>query len=207
MLRNILAAFAEYKTLSIAFFVALILMIFAWIMAARSIGRRNRERDAVLGKLKEEATLRKEFSNITAESALAADGKRLMHGISLNVQQTLDKAPDLMDEFDALPDPVKCVYALSFVFCEDADTLSAFFRLNGKPLTEYALMGAEEIFDEDTLAIFSQCYKMFDDDDEETSCLPEDVEKLDRLFALADKTVIFNNTRTFVSQNIEAFRL
>lgn len=207
MLGNILAAFWEYKKLSLIFIVAFILMVFVMIMAVRSSRRRNRDRDDFLERARKESELRKAFAHVTAESALSADGKDLMHGLALNIQKTLDKAPDLLPEFESMPDGAKYIYALSFVFCEDAETLSAFFRLNGKPLTYFSLLAAREIFDSQSLALFEEAYKMFDDEDEETSCLPERVEEIDKAFSETDKTTIFQNVKTFVSQNIEAFRL
>ena len=39
MLREMLHAFVEYKKISVVFAVAVVLMVFGWIMAARSIRR------------------------------------------------------------------------------------------------------------------------------------------------------------------------
>ena len=89
------------------------------------------------------------------------------------------------------------------MFCEDADTLSRFFRLNGKPLTSSALDAARHTFDAPTLALFETGYKMFDSDDETTSSLPADVDALDRDFAAADKTVLYENIRDYIAEQIE----
>ena len=85
MLREMLHAFVEYKKLSIVFAVAVVLMVFGWIMAARSIRKRNRERDAVLEKLRQERALRQRFADLTAEKAMQADGKALLHALALQI--------------------------------------------------------------------------------------------------------------------------
>ena len=103
--------------------------------------------------------------------------------------------------FTALPQEKQIVYALDFVLCEDAETLSGFFRLNGKPLTSAALEGARRAFDARHLELFELGFKMFDPDDETTSALPGDVEKLDADFAAADEAALYDSIKRFIADN------
>ena len=203
MIGNILHAFAEYKFLTAVLVFAAVLAVFVWIKAIRASKRHNAEREAVLAKLQKEKELRERFACLTPELVQSADVCDLLHGVALGIQSQIEKAEDVNASFLALSEAQQYVYALNFVFCEDADTLSRFFRLNGKPLTTAALDAARRTFDADTLALFEMGYRMFDADDETTSSLPDDVDALDRSFSSADKTVLFDNIRKYIAEQIE----
>ena len=203
MIGNILHAFAEYKLLTALLCVAAVLAVFAWVKALRASKKHNAEREATFARLQKEKELRDAFSSLTPELVQSADVSDMLHGIALGVQSSLEKETDVNAAFTALPVERQYIYALNFVFCEDADTLSRFFRLNGKPLTTAALNAARLTFDDDTRALFEKGYKMFDDEDETTSSLPADVDALDRAFADADKTQLFENIRKYIAEHIE----
>lgn len=203
MLHNMLGAFAQYKALTAVLIVAVIALIFVSIMASRAVRRHNAERDAVLDRLKKEEALRKQYASFTRETALAADGRELLHGVALCIQKSLETVPDMTAAFGALPQEKQIVYALSFVLCEDAETLSAFFRLNGKPLTTAALEGARRTFDARHLELFEKGFRMFDSDDETTSSVPDEVRQLDADFAAADEKALYEGIRNFIADNAE----
>ena len=205
MLSNVFRAFAEYKVLTAILIAAVIALIFVAAMAARAVRRHNAARDAILDKLKKEEALRKKYGTFTRETALRSDGKELLHGVALCIQKSLEKETDLTAAFLALPAEKQAVYALDYVLCEDAETLSAFFRLNGKPLTSAALAGARRAFDTPHLELFEKGYRMFDPDDETTSSVPEDVRQLDADFAAADEAALYEGIRNFIADNAEIF--
>ena len=202
MIENMLHAFAEYKGLTAILIVAVVLLAFVTVKAFRAVRRHNAERDAILDRFKKEQALREKYGSFTRETALQADGKELLHGVALCIQRTLEEESDMTAAFSALPAEKQTVYALDFVLCEDAQTLSAFFRLNGKPLTTAALEGARKTFDARHAELFERGYRMFDPDDETTSALPEDVKRLDADFA-ADEAVLFEGIRNFIADNAE----
>ena len=205
MIRNMFQAFAQYKTLTTILIAALILLVFVMIKASRAVRRHNAERDAILDRLKKEEALRKKYGALTRETALEADGKELLHGVALCIQKALESEPDLTAAFNGLPAEKQIVYALDFVLCEDAGTLSAFFRLNGKPLTTAALEGARRTFDARHLELFEQGFRMFDPDDETASTMPDDVGRLDADFAAADDAALYEGIRNFIADNAELF--
>ena len=114
--------------------VAIIIAIFAWAKALKS-GKERRER------LKKEAAiwkrdyeLREKFTILTEEKLNSTEETELLHGVCMNIQVMLEKATDMTESFNALPDEKKFIYALEY-FDEDAKkSLSAFFRNNGEPL-------------------------------------------------------------------------
>lgn len=203
MLRNIISAFAQYKGLTAILIAAILLLIFVSIKASRAVRRHNAERDAILDRLKKEKELTRKYASFTHETALQADGKELLHGVALCIQKSLEKEADMTAAFTALPTEKQIVYALDFVLCEDAETLSAFFRLNEKPLTTAALEGARRTFDARHLELFEKGFRMFDPDDETTSSLPEDVKQLDADFAAADETELYKGIQYFIADNAE----
>lgn len=114
--------------------VAIILAIILWIKAIKS-GKERRER------LKKEAAswkrdyeLREKFTILTEEKLNSTEETELLHGVAMNIQVELEKATDMTESFNALPEEKKYIYALEY-FDEDAKkSLSTFFKNNGEPL-------------------------------------------------------------------------
>ena len=114
--------------------VAVIIAIFAWSKALKS-GKERREkmkREAALWKRDYE--LREKFTILTEEKLNSTEETELLHGAAMNIQVMLEKANDMTESFNSLPDAKKYIYALEY-FDEDAKKkLSAFFKNNGEPL-------------------------------------------------------------------------
>ena len=114
--------------------VAVIIAIFAWSKALKS-GKERREkmkREAALWKRDYE--LREKFTILTEEKLNSTEETELLHGAAMNIQVMLEKANDMTESFNSLPDAKKYIYALEY-FDEDAKkNLSAFFKNNGEPL-------------------------------------------------------------------------
>ena len=114
--------------------VAIIIAIFAWSKALKA-GKERRE------KMKKEAAiwkrdyeLREKFTILTEEKLNSTEETELLHGVAMNIQVKLEKANDMTESFNALPQEKKFVYALEY-FDEDAKKkLSVFFKNNGEPL-------------------------------------------------------------------------
>ena len=198
MIHELLTAFAQHKALTALLIVLVALLIFTSIKAARAVRKRNAERDKILKKLKADAALREKYASVTRAEALAADGRELLHGVALNIQQRLESESDLTAAFRALPAHEQFIYAWNYLLCEDADTISAFFRLNGSPLTDAALEGARAAFDDAHREVFERGFRMFDPDDETTSAREQDIRTLDADFA-AEQDVLVDCIRTFIA--------
>lgn len=208
MLKEIIAAFGEYYYITIVFVMFLIAAVFAWAKAVSALKLRNRRRDEVLAKLREENELCGEYSALTAEKSLSAEPERLLRGVALNIQRALEKSDDMNAAFLAMPEEKRFIYALDFVFCEDAESLSDFFRKNGKPLTKAADEAVNRIIGGSFYAVFNRGYRMFDDDDEELSVTPDDVRALDSEYAAAIESgqgEIFSAVKKYICDNAEFF--
>ena len=114
--------------------IAIIIAILAWSKALKA-GKARRE------KMKKEAAiwkrdyeLREKFTILTEEKLNSTEETELLHGVAMNIQVELEKATDMNESFNALPQEKKFVYALEY-FDEDAKkNLSVFFKNNGEPL-------------------------------------------------------------------------
>ena len=114
--------------------IAIIIAILAWSKALKA-GKARRE------KMKKEAAiwkrdyeLREKFTILTEEKLNSTEETELLHGVAMNIQVELEKATDMTESFNALPQEKKFVYALEY-FDEDAKkNLSVFFKNNGEPL-------------------------------------------------------------------------
>ena len=208
MLKEIIAAFAEYYYITIVFVIFLIAAVFVWIKAISASKKKGIRRDAVLARLREENELCKEFSELTAEKAQSAEPKRLLKGVALNIQRDLEKREDMNSAFLKMSEQKRFIYALDFVFCEDAESLSDFFRKNGKPLTTTADEAVSRIISGDFYAVFNKGYRMFDDDDEELSTVPDDVSTLDSEYSAVlerGKGELFSAVKKYICDNVDFF--
>ena len=113
---------------------AVIIAIFAWSKALKS-GKERREKmrkEAAIWKRDYE--LREKFTILTEEKLNSTEEAELLHGVAMNIQVRLEKASDMTESFNSLPEEKKYIYALEY-FDEDAKkALSTFFKNNGEPL-------------------------------------------------------------------------
>ena len=146
--------------------VAIIIAIFAWAKALKS-GKARRER------LKKEAAiwkrdyeLREKFTVLTEEKLNSTEETELLHGVAMNIQVMLEKATDMTESFNTLPNEKKFIYALEY-FDEDAKkSLSAFFKNNGEPLISIVPDALNAIGAEKYVESYGTLLPMYDPDSE-----------------------------------------
>lgn len=146
--------------------VAIIIAIFAWSKALKS-GKERRER------LKKEAAiwkrdyeLREKFTVLTEEKLNSTEETELLHGVAMNIQASLEKATDMTELFNTLPQEKKFVYALEY-FDEDAKkSLSTFFKNNGEPLISVVPDALNAIGEGKYVEHYGRLLPMYDPDSE-----------------------------------------
>lgn len=146
--------------------VAIIIAIFAWSKALKS-GKERRER------LKKEAAiwkrdyeLRENFTVLTEEKLNSTEETELLHGVAMNIQASLEKATDMTELFNTLPQEKKFVYALEY-FDEDAKkSLSTFFKNNGEPLISVVPDALNAIGEGKYVEHYGRLLPMYDPDSE-----------------------------------------
>lgn len=201
-----IAYFLERPYLIAILAVLIVITLFVCVKAGQASARRGKANEALLKKLKEENELRNEFAVLTETLVKNADSVRLFKGVALNLQKKISDSADMESEFSNLSDGQKMIYALSFVVEDGGEKLSNFFRINGKPVTDNALSAFGKLFDGRAYEIFESEYNSFDPDNEESSVIPEEIEKFDAEFAsLIGTDSICSAGGKYISQNAEKF--
>lgn len=180
-----------YRTHPWVILLLAVLVIFTlWVCykAAKAGSKRNAANEKTIKKIKEENELTNEFAILTETTIASADPERLFKGVALNLQKRVSEKSDIVAEFNSLTQEQKEVYSLYSVIDDGAEKLSAFFSVSTKPLTTEALNGFKRIFDGRAVEIFENEYLAYDSDDETTSFISEEIEKLDKEFSETVKT-------------------
>lgn len=190
-----------------AIFGILILITgFVCFKAAQASSKRYKKNEAIMNKLKEENILRNEFAVLTDTLIENSEASRLFKGVALNLQKKISDTPDMRSEFDKFTAVQKEIYAISFVAEDGAEKLSGFFRANGQPVTGSALSLFKKIFDGKAVEIFEKEYNAFDEDNEETSLIPEEIKNYDAEFSkLVSVDDIFEKAGRYIKENKENF--
>lgn len=208
MIKEIIAAFAEYKLFTAALIVAVILLVFVLFKAAKASQKSSARRDRLLEQMREDKKIYEEFKALTPAKAAKTEPSRLLHGAGVSVQREIEDAADMEKAFAELSAEKKYAYALNFLFCEDAESLSDFFRRNGKPLTEVADEAVREVIGGELYGLFHSGYCMFDEDNEEVSVIPDEVAKLDEEYKQMFEKLnfdIFSKISDFITNNLRLF--
>lgn len=209
MLKDMLQVFSQYKLATAILVIFIIITVVLMVITSKASRKRTAERNAVIKKLEEERKLRAEYKSVSDELITNAPDNRLLFGIAANIQQELETKADMNYEFDIMPDEKKLVYALNFVFEDTEKALSDFFRANGKPLTPWAKRAVKDVIGEKELtALFNREYEMFDPDNEDTSLINSEVERIDSDFSalMAErKNEYLKYAAEFIRENKEIF--
>jgi hypothetical protein len=182
------------------------LCVFAWVKALRAAKRRQKEKEELVRALEYEKQLRKDFAALDRDACAAVSAERLTEGVCTYLQLWLETQPDLTAAFDSLTEPQKLAYALGYVIQDSRKSLSHFFRANGKPLTPWALRAVEELIGGPYAAIFREAYGAFDEENEEVSLLPANIQAWNASFAALrqeEPEALYAEARAFLLAHLE----
>lgn len=190
----------------VIFGVLILITLFVCIKAGQASSKRYKANEAIMKKLKEENILRNEFAVLTDSLIEKSEPAKLFKGVALNLQKRVSDAADMNTEFEKLTQEQKEIYALSFVAEDGSEKLSEFFKTNGQPVTGIALEAFKRIFDGSAVEIFEREYNSFDENNEDTSVIPEEIQKSDEEFAqLIFSDTICDTAGKFIKENSEKF--
>ena len=203
-------AFIDYYREHIYFLFILIALVLltVWVVvkALKSSSARRKANEAVMKKLEEDTALRKEFENLTHEKAQSAPPEKLFKGVALGLCREIEKSADMLSTFNSFSENQKKIYALYFVFEDGAEKLSRFFKINGKPLTDYAKSAVDEIYGGEIASVFGKEYLAYDENDETTSLIPSEIEADDTEFtSLTNGRDMFAPAAEYIIENINYF--
>ncbi|MEI6578053.1 MAG: hypothetical protein WCN92_01165 [Eubacteriales bacterium] len=201
-----LEAITQYWYLSLAFVFFSIITVFVCIKAYQASKRTRLVRDKIINRLKYENRTRAEFSELTKELISSAEPQKLFDGVALNIQARLEKESDMNAAFENLSKPQKYIYALYYVAHDGAQKLSDFFKMNGKPLTPVAGEAVELILGCKAGELYKKEHEAFDDDNEDTSLLPQEIKEQDEAYTLLKAEMdIAALVAAYIKQNSEQF--
>lgn len=199
-------AIMDYWQLSIAFVVISVITVFVCIKAAQASKKTRAARDIIIDRLKYENKVRNDFKHLTPELMASAEARALVDGIALNIQADLEKQSDMNAAFENLTQPQKYIYALYYLLVDGARKLSEFFKMNGKPLTDYAGEAVGQIIGCKAQELYNDEYAAYDEDNEEVSLIIPQIEEKDAAFALLMKqTDGYALAAAYIKQNPEQF--
>lgn len=176
--------FASHPLAVVILVLLAVLTAFVCVKAARASKKRYAENEKIMKKLKEDNRLRNDFAVLTRQLISEAKPEELFKGVALNLEKLISDAPDMEATYAELSQEQREIYALHFVVEDGADGLSGFFAANGKPLTDTALEAVKKLFPEAAEA-FNAELLAFDGEDETTSFVKSEIERLDAEFAAA----------------------
>jgi len=172
----------QYWYLAAALAAVTALTVYVCFKAYRAVQKRGGERNRIIDRLKYENRLKAEFRGASEQQLLQAEHARLFDGVALLVSEKLEKQKDLNAAFSALDEPLKMIYAAYYLSTDSSPALSAFFRLNGEPLTGCAVQAAERLLDARAAETVAAQYAAFDDNNESVSLARDSVKQLDEAF-------------------------
>lgn len=198
---------AQYWYLIIFFILLCILTVFLCYKAAVTSSQRSREKREFLAKLDREKKLREAFSQITAEVIDSQPQEDVFEGVVANIQRRLDKSADMVKTFNEMPQQMRYVYAAFYVLDDSKDSvLSEFFKKNGQPLTGISGDAVTAIFGSELGEAVAEEWERYDEDNEETSVIPEEIDKINKKFNISrEKVNVSECVIKYVKDNITTF--
>lgn len=173
----------QYWYLAAALAAVSALTVFVCFKAYGAVRKRGVERNRLVERLKNENRLKVRFRGAGEQTLMDAEPARLFEGVALLVSERLERQKDLNAAFDALGEPIKIIYAAYYLSTDSVPALSAFFRLNGEPLTGCAVRAAQLLLDAPAAGAVAGEYAAFDDNNEAVSLDPQEIKRLDECFA------------------------
>ena len=193
--------------LYILLFVFIVITIFVCMKAFGAASRHSKEVNAIIAKAKRNKELRDAYKELTAEIIANAPSATLFEGIALNMEAVCQKNEDTNGFYEALSDGQKKVYAFYYLASEAKEiSLSAFFKQSGRPLTSDAVAAAKEFLNNEIYMIINEMFACYDEENENASVIPENIEKLNADFAQAIKdTDLFASGGEYIKKNSSEF--
>jgi len=195
----------EYGLLWAAFGASLLGCAILWYKALKSARARRIKRDEEVARVTRERRLREEFARPSQDLMIQTPPARLIEGLCGNIQAWLEKQPDLLEAFHAMPEPRRWVYALGYLVQESREALSEFFRSNGEPLTTAAMEAVQMLIGGEFAKIFDKEFAAYDNKNEEVSLLDKEILLLDtRFHALMQEfgeDILFAEVKEYILAN------
>ena len=189
----------EYWYLWLIFIVLCAVTAFVLKKASAALQQHNSDTKQMYDEIERLKTLKDKYKNADAQQIAEAPAEELLAGMCAVLQAEIERAENANACFRTFSAPQKTVYTLQFFLEDCTENLSAFFKVNGEPLTG-ALPSALAAIGEDALsALSADLYAMYDENNEEISLDKAEMLRLDSAFAEKfDRERVLRQTKAYI---------
>ncbi|MGN0556059.1 MAG: hypothetical protein ACI4LI_09215 [Candidatus Fimenecus sp.] len=189
----------EYWYLWLIFIVLCAVTAFVLKKASAALQQHNSDTKQMYDEIERLKTLKAKYQNADAQMIAEAPAEELLAGMCAVLQAKIERAENANACFGAFSAPQKTVYTLQFFLEDCTENLSAFFKVNGEPLTG-TLPAALTAIGEDALsALSAELYAMYDENNEEVSLDTAKIARIDGEFTEnIDRERVLQQTKEFI---------
>ena len=190
----------EYWYLWLIFAVLCVVAAFVLKKASAALQQHNSDTKQMYAEIERLKSLKEKYKNADEQQITAAPAEEVLAGMCAVLQAKIERAENANACFDAFSVPQKVVYTLQFFLEDCEESLSAFFKINGEPLTGALSAALSEIGETALSALANEMYAMYDENNEETSLNPTEVFRLDGAFSeVFARDSVLEHTKAYIA--------
>lgn len=199
--------FKTYWYLFVILFAMIVLTLFVGKKALVASSKRREEMNRIMEKAKRAKELRDAYRELTPEIIANAPAAALAEGIALCLESACQKTEDTDGFYDSMTDGQKKIYALYYLISDaNENSLSTFFKSSYRPLTSDAVNAAKEIFDSSAYTIIETMFEAYDENSENGSVTPQDIDRLNSEFdSILKSKDLFVSAGEYIKANKNEF--
>lgn len=199
--------FKTYWYLFVILFAMIVLTLFVGKKALVASSKRREEMNRIMEKAKRAKELRDAYRELTPEIIANAPAAALAEGIALCLESACQKTEDTDGFYDSMTDGQKKIYALYYLISDaNENSLSTFFKSSYRPLTSDAVNAAKEIFDSSAYTIIETMFEAYDENSENGSVTPQDIDRLNSEFeSILKSKDLFASAGEYIKANKNEF--
>lgn len=199
--------FKTYWYLFVILFAMIVLTLFVGKKALVASSKRREEMNRIMEKAKRAKELRDAYRELTPEIIANAPAAALAEGIALCLESACQKTEDTDGFYDSMTDGQKKIYALYYLISDaNENSLSTFFKSSYRPLTSDAVNAAKEIFDSSAYTIIETMFEAYDENSENGSVTPQDIDRLNSEFdSILKSKDLFSSAGEYIKANKNEF--
>lgn len=172
--------------------------------ASGALQQHNEDTKKMYAEIERLKTLKDKYKNADAALIDEADADELLAGMQAVLQAKIERAENADAAFCAWNTPQKTVYTLPFFLEDVKDGLSAFFKVNGEPLTGALVPALNAVGETELAALAASAYAMYDENNEEVSLDTEELARLDGEFQEKfQRTSVLQNSKVYIQSHLQ----
>ncbi|MGN0520055.1 MAG: hypothetical protein ACI4LB_04885 [Candidatus Fimenecus sp.] len=189
----------EYWYLWLIFIVLCVVTAFVLKKASAALQQHNSDTKQMYDEIERLKALKDKYKNADAKLIAEAPADELLEGMCAVLQAKIERAENANDCFCVFCAPQKAVYTLQFFLEDCTENLSAFFKINGEPLTGALSAALAEIGETALSALATELYAMYDEKNEDVSLDAAEIARIDSEFSEKfDRERVLQQTKVYI---------